>query len=66
MTAGTTVIGLLPLALGIGAGAKLQAPMAITVIFGLLVSTGLTLIVLPALYLEARHYFEKPTETERV
>lgn len=59
MTAGTTVIGLLPLALGIGAGAKLQAPMAITVIFGLLISTGLTLIVLPALYLEARHFFEK-------
>jgi multidrug efflux pump subunit AcrB len=33
--------------------------MAIVVIFGLVVSTVLTLVVLPALYLEARRFFEK-------
>ncbi len=60
MTVTGTIAGLLPLALGIGKGAKLQAPMAIVVIFGLFVSTALTLVVLPALYLEARAFFEKP------
>ena len=59
MTVIGTVAGLLPLALGIGKGAEMQAPMAVTVIFGLVVSTLLTLVVMPALYLEARRYFEK-------
>jgi len=51
LTAATTVVGLVPLALGIGEGAELQAPMAITVIFGLAVSTVLTLIAMPSLFL---------------
>jgi HAE1 family hydrophobic/amphiphilic exporter-1 len=51
ITATTTTIGLVPLALGIGEGAELQAPMAITVIFGLAVSTVLTLVALPSLFL---------------
>jgi HAE1 family hydrophobic/amphiphilic exporter-1 len=51
MTALTTTLGLLPLALGIGEGAELRAPMAITVIGGLSSSTFLTLFVVPALYL---------------
>ncbi len=51
VTATTSSIGLIPLALGIGEGAELQAPMAITVIFGLMVSTVLTLIALPSLFL---------------
>ena len=50
MTTLTTTLGLLPLALGIGEGAELRAPMAITVIGGLLVSTMLTLIVIPVVY----------------
>jgi len=50
MTMTTTVLGLLPLALGLGEGAELRSPMAITVIGGLLVSTILTLGVIPALY----------------
>ncbi len=50
MTTLTTTLGLLPLAIGIGDGAELRAPMAITVIFGLVVSTLLTLVVIPAMY----------------
>jgi HAE1 family hydrophobic/amphiphilic exporter-1 len=51
MTTLTTALGMLPLALGLGEGAEIRAPMAITVIGGLLVSTLLTLVVIPALYL---------------
>ncbi|MGL4613045.1 MAG: efflux RND transporter permease subunit, partial [Shewanella sp.] len=50
MTTLTTVLGLLPMALGLGDGAEMRAPMAITVIFGLSISTLLTLIVIPVLY----------------
>lgn len=50
MTTLTTVLGLLPLAIGLGEGAELRAPMAITVIGGLTVSTLLTLVVIPVLY----------------
>ncbi len=50
MTTLTTVLGLLPLAIGLGEGAELRAPMAITVIGGLLLATALTLIVIPVLY----------------
>lgn len=51
MTAMTTILGLMPLALGIGEGAELRSPMAITVIGGLFSSTFLTLLVIPNLYL---------------
>ena len=50
MTTLTTVLGLVPLALGIGEGAELQAPMATVVIGGLLLSTVLTLVLVPVLY----------------
>lgn len=50
MTTITTALGLLPLALGFGKGAEIRAPMAITVIGGLLVSTLLTLVVIPVVY----------------
>ncbi len=50
MTTLTTLFGLLPLALGLGAGAELQQPMAVTVMAGLSVSTLLTLVVIPTLY----------------
>jgi HAE1 family hydrophobic/amphiphilic exporter-1 len=51
MTTLTTVLGLLPLAIGLGEGAEMRAPMAITVIGGLMVSTLLTLLVIPSVYL---------------
>ena len=50
MTTITTLLGLLPLALGIGPGAALQQPLALTVIGGLASATLLTLIVVPVLY----------------
>ena len=50
MTTATTVLGLLPLALGIGEGAEIRTPLAITVIAGLISSTVLTLIVIPVVY----------------
>lgn len=50
MTTATTVLGLLPMAIGLGDGAEIRTPMAITVIVGLLSSTLLTLIVIPTVY----------------
>ena len=50
MTTVTTVLGLVPMALGIGRGSDLRAPMAIAVIGGLVLATALTLIVVPVVY----------------
>jgi HAE1 family hydrophobic/amphiphilic exporter-1 len=50
MTSVTTILALLPLTIGIGEGAALRAPLAVAVIGGLLSSTALTLIVIPAVY----------------
>jgi HAE1 family hydrophobic/amphiphilic exporter-1 len=50
MTTLTTVLGLLPMALIRGEGAELRAPLAIPVIGGLLLSTALTLVVIPVIY----------------
>jgi HAE1 family hydrophobic/amphiphilic exporter-1 len=50
MTTATTVLGLFPMALGLGDGAEIRTPMAITVICGLLTSTLLTLLIIPTFY----------------
>jgi len=50
MTASVASLGLLPMALNTGVGSEVQRPLAIVVIGGLITSTALTLIVLPALY----------------
>ena len=50
MTSITTIVGLIPLSMGIGAGSELSQPMGITVVFGLLSSTLLTLYVVPIIY----------------
>ena len=50
MTTATTVLGLLPMALGLGEGAEIRTPMALTVITGLVASTFLTLVVIPTVY----------------
>ncbi len=50
MTTLTTVLGLLPMALGLGEGAELRTPLAVTVIGGLTVGTLLTLLVIPVVY----------------
>lgn len=51
MTTVTTVLGLLPMAIGIGVGASLRQPLAIAIIGGITVATFLTLIVVPIIYL---------------
>jgi HAE1 family hydrophobic/amphiphilic exporter-1 len=50
MTASTTILALMPLAVGVGEGSETWAPMALTVIGGLLAATILTLVVEPCIY----------------
>ncbi|MGI5860624.1 MAG: efflux RND transporter permease subunit [Myxococcales bacterium] len=50
MTTLTTVLAMLPIALAIGEGAEIQAPLARVIVGGLVVSTLVTLVLLPALY----------------
>jgi HAE1 family hydrophobic/amphiphilic exporter-1 len=50
MTSGTLILAMLPAALGLGAGAETNAPLAIAVIGGMVTSTLLTLVVVPAAY----------------
>ena len=50
MTTATTVLGMIPMAIGVGQGSEMWSPMAIAVIGGLTVSTVLTLILIPTLY----------------
>jgi HAE1 family hydrophobic/amphiphilic exporter-1 len=61
MTSLTTMVGLLPLALGLGEGGEVQAPLARTVIGGLTSSTFITLLFIPSLYL----LFERRREKRR-
>ncbi|HEV2321129.1 MAG TPA: efflux RND transporter permease subunit, partial [Gammaproteobacteria bacterium] len=64
MTMLTTTLGLLPMALGLGQGAEIRAPMAITVIGGILFSTLLTLVVVPVAYslLDRKQDVKAPVE----
>jgi len=68
MTSGATVLGLVPMALGIGEGAELQAPLARVVIGGLVTSTLITLVFVPAMYTLFeegwRGIFKRPARTE--
>jgi multidrug efflux pump subunit AcrB len=50
MTTASTVLGMLPIAMGWGAGAELRQPMAVAIIGGLITSSLLSLIVIPVLY----------------
>ncbi len=50
MTACAAIFGMLPIALGLGKGSEIQAPMATSVIGGLITSTVLTLFVVPTVY----------------
>ena len=64
MTTITTILGLLPLAMGFGLGAELRAPLAVAVVGGLAMATVLTLVVVPVLYeLLARPAREVRTES---
>src|SRR4029078_13196433 len=61
MTTLCTLFGLLPLALGLGAGAELQRPLALVVIGGLTLSTAITLFLVPTAYVPLRR---KPEHTQ--
>ena len=60
MTAVTTALGLIPLLLATGTGSDVQRPLATVVVGGLVTSTALTLLVIPALF----KWFSVPLETE--
>jgi HAE1 family hydrophobic/amphiphilic exporter-1 len=68
MTTLTTVMGLLPLALGIGEGARLQMPLAVAIIGGLTTSTLVALFVVPILYrwTPARRPTTRAAQTEEI
>jgi HAE1 family hydrophobic/amphiphilic exporter-1 len=59
MTALATALGLIPMAFVGGEGSELRAPMAITVMGGLLVATVLTLVVIPTIYLSTAEWFDR-------
>ena len=60
MTALSSALGALPLALAFGAGNEIMQPLAVVVLGGLLTSTALTLLVLPALYARFGHWLLPP------
>jgi len=62
MTTLTTVAGLMPLALGLGEGAELLRPLAVSIVFGLSFSTLVTLLLIPVLYL----WFQPRSDRSRV
>jgi multidrug efflux pump subunit AcrB len=55
MTAFSTVAGILPIAIGFGAGAESRRPMGVAVVGGMLTSTFLTLYVIPVVYVLLDH-----------
>ena len=61
MTSATTVLAMVPMAIGLGSGEQLQRPLAITIIGGLTLTTLLTLFVTPALY-QLAHRIERPAK----
>ena len=64
MTTLTTSLGLLPMAIGLGDGAEIRTPMAVTVIYGLLFATLLTLFFIPVIYsLFDRKKFAEQSDT---
>ena len=71
MTTLATILGLVPMSLGIGEGAELQAPLARVVIGGLAASTMVTLVLVPAVYtlfeegLTRRRLGAAPSQPER-
>jgi len=59
MTAITTILGMIPLAISRGEGAEIWHPLGVTVIFGLAVSTLVTLILVPVVYSVFETRFKK-------
>jgi HAE1 family hydrophobic/amphiphilic exporter-1 len=66
MTALTTIVGMIPMAVGFGEGAELRAPLAITVAWGLFFGTLLTLVVIPAVYMVVPSRVDAAEEAEEL
>ena len=64
MTALSTVIGILPIALGLGAGAESRRPLGVAVVGGMLSSTFLTLYLVPVFYVTVDRLFGRKPATE--
>jgi len=62
MTSLSTILGILPIALGLGAGSESRVSMGIAVVGGMIFASGLTLYVIPAIY----SYFSKEFQPSRV
>ena len=65
MTTASTILGMLPLALGLGAGAELRQPMAVAIMGGLITSSVLSLIVVPVLYTLVEDFWKQNTFKSR-
>jgi multidrug efflux pump subunit AcrB len=59
MTTSSTILGMIPIALGLGTGAELRQPMAMVIVGGLVTSSLLSLIVVPVLYLTLEDIWNK-------
>ena len=66
MTALSTVIGILPIALGLGAGAESRRPLGVAVVGGMLSSTFLTLYLVPVFYVALDRLLSRKTASEPV
>lgn len=62
MTTVSTILGMLPIALGLGAGSELRSPMAVAIAGGLVTSTILSLIVVPVVYAILDDWFPRFTQ----
>jgi multidrug efflux pump subunit AcrB len=62
MTSFATVVGLFPMALGLGTGGETNAPLARAVVGGLTVSTLLTLFLVPTVYMILEERFPRPAK----
>jgi multidrug efflux pump subunit AcrB len=65
MTTAATILGMVPIALGFGAGAELRQPMAVAIMGGLATSTLLSLIVVPVLYTLLEDLWSKAGDKKR-
>ena len=65
MTSFTTIFGVLPIAIGLGAGAEARRPLGIAVVGGLFFSTFLTLVVVPVVYAQLARYTKPHRAAER-
>ena len=66
MTTLTTVLGLAPLAIGVGAGAEIQAALARVVLGGIVASTLVTLVFIPVVYVGCHQFLARRKESAAI